>query len=197
MRTQCESESESESEEEYSAAAAAEQSSQDELQELRKRYPAEAQPLITRAFAAIATTRKSGKVATSILAAEMRKWSAYPVSQVLGAIQEYLERDCAGEGKREAYLYAMIRNWRPGEGKAAREGPGPGKPGNQEWLQLIEAMKTTADGGTGWKQLHEDLKEASKVLGDWSWWRGLTDRELGFKKQLFLDALAKVRSKKE
>ena len=66
--------------------------------------------LIDRAFAAIASTRKSNKVADSVLFAQLQKWDRYPYEQVENGIRVYLEKDCAGRGKREEYLFGIIRN---------------------------------------------------------------------------------------
>jgi hypothetical protein len=74
----------------------------------RERYSD--QELINRAFDAIASTRKSNKVADTILLAQLKKWERYPVEQVENAIRVYLEKDYAGQGKREEYLLGIIRN---------------------------------------------------------------------------------------
>ena len=74
---------------------------------LRERYD---QALIDKIFQAIASTRKSGKVSDSILVAQLKKWERYPIQQVEAGIRIYLDRDCAGQGKRENYLSAIIGN---------------------------------------------------------------------------------------
>lgn len=66
--------------------------------------------LIDRVFQAIASTRKSGKVADSVLTAQLQKWERYPVGQVEAGIRTYLDKDHAGGGKREEYLLGIIRN---------------------------------------------------------------------------------------
>jgi hypothetical protein len=75
---------------------------------LKNRYPN--QDLIDKVFQAIASTRKSGKVAQSVLFAQLQKWNRYPVEQVEAGIRTYLEKNYAGQGKREAYLLGIIRN---------------------------------------------------------------------------------------
>jgi hypothetical protein len=75
---------------------------------LRKRYAH--QKLIDDVFTAIASTRKSGKVADSVLIAQLQKWEKYPAEQVEMGIRTYLEKDYAGQGKREEYLMGIIRN---------------------------------------------------------------------------------------
>jgi hypothetical protein len=74
---------------------------------LKKRY---AHPeLIDQAFQAIASTRKFGRVADSVLIAQLQKWERYPVEQVEAGIRIYLDKDCAEEGKDEKYLMGIIR----------------------------------------------------------------------------------------
>jgi hypothetical protein len=75
---------------------------------LRERYSD--QELIDRVFAAIASTRKSNKVAGSVLLAQLKKWQRYPVEQVESGIRIYLDKGCADQGKREEYLLGIIRN---------------------------------------------------------------------------------------
>jgi len=67
------------------------------------------QSLIDRAFQAIASTRKNGKVADSVIFAQLKKWELYPVEHVIAGIKTYLEKDYAGDGKAENYLLGIIR----------------------------------------------------------------------------------------
>lgn len=76
--------------------------------------------LVDNVFRAIASTRKNGKVADSVLFAQLRKWERYPVEQVEAGIQIYLEKDYAGQGKREEYLLGIIRNQKPNEHETAQ-----------------------------------------------------------------------------
>ena len=80
---------------------------------LRSRYPD--QDLLDQVFEAIASTRKSNKVAESVLIAQLQKWERYPVEQVQAGIRTYLQKDFAGQGKGEAYLLGVIRNQKIGE----------------------------------------------------------------------------------
>ncbi len=75
---------------------------------LKERYSD--QDLINRVFQAIVSTRKSNKVADSVLLAQLQKWERYPVEHVEAGIRIYLEKDYAGKGKREDYLFGIIRN---------------------------------------------------------------------------------------
>ena len=78
---------------------------------LRERYSD--QNLIDKAFQTIAATRKSGKVADSVILAQLKKWSLYPITQVEAGIRTYLEKGYAAQGKRENYLCGIIRNQPP------------------------------------------------------------------------------------
>ena len=78
-----------------------------DLFSLKKRY---AHPeLIDSVFQEISSTRKSGRIAESVLVAQLLKWEKYPVEQVESGIKIYLEKDYAGQGKREEYLMGIIR----------------------------------------------------------------------------------------
>ena len=61
-------------------------------------------------FDALRSTRKSNRIAESVLLSQLQKWERYPVVQVEAAIRTYLEKDYAGQGKAEAYLLGIIRN---------------------------------------------------------------------------------------
>ena len=74
---------------------------------LRERYSD--QKLIDDVFAAIASTRKSNKVADSVLLAQLQKWEQHPVEQVESGMRIYLDKGCAAQGKDEKYLLGIIR----------------------------------------------------------------------------------------
>jgi len=80
------------------------------------------QKLIDQVFESLASTRKSNKVADSILLAQLQKWQKYPVEQVEAGIRIYLEKDYAGQGKREEYLLGIIRSQKVGEPKQQSTG---------------------------------------------------------------------------
>ncbi len=95
-----------------------------EQERTRKEQPAVFSPflqryknpdLLDRVFAAIASTRKLSKVSDSVLIAQLQEWEQYPAEQVEAGIQIYLNRDYAGQGKREAYLLGIIKNQQPNE----------------------------------------------------------------------------------
>lgn len=75
---------------------------------LKLRYPD--QEIIDRTLQAIATTRKSGKLADTVKLAILKAWARYPVDQVIKGVTTYLEKDYAGQGKGERYLLGIIRN---------------------------------------------------------------------------------------
>jgi hypothetical protein len=65
--------------------------------------------LIDKCFAAIAGCRKSGKIADSVVLAQLQKWEKYPVAQVEAGIRIYLDKDYASQGRDEKYLLGIIR----------------------------------------------------------------------------------------
>jgi len=81
-----------------------------EISLLKNKYN---QKLIDSVFHAIALTRKTGKVANSILLAQLKSWERYSIEQVESAIRAYLDKDYAGQGKDEKYLMGIIRNQKP------------------------------------------------------------------------------------
>jgi len=81
-----------------------------EISLLKNKYN---QKLIDSVFSAIASTRQTGKVANSILLAQLKSWERYPIEQVESAIRAYLDKDYAGQGKGEAYLLGIIRKQKP------------------------------------------------------------------------------------
>jgi hypothetical protein len=74
-----------------------------------QKFPAEDQELFTELVKAISSTRKSGKVADSVLDKLASQLSAYPKDHVLNGLRTYLEKDYAAEGKNERYLVGIVR----------------------------------------------------------------------------------------
>lgn len=91
------------------------------LEKYLTEFPPEGQEVLHQAIQAIASTRKSGKVAQSVLDAQARKWSRFPPEIVVKACRVYLDRGYANEGKAEAYLLGIIRQEakRAGNGREA------------------------------------------------------------------------------
>ncbi|MEW6429641.1 MAG: hypothetical protein AB1568_16590 [Thermodesulfobacteriota bacterium] len=77
------------------------------VDDLRHRYSD--QTLLDRVIAAIASTRKGGKVSPSIVSAQFKSWERFPVAQVEEGMRTYIERGYAAEGKDEKYLLGIIR----------------------------------------------------------------------------------------
>ena len=69
----------------------------------------EGQEIIRQIVQAIASIRRSNKVAGSVLDALAKKWSRYPQAAVLSGCRIYLDKNYASEGKSEAYLLGIIR----------------------------------------------------------------------------------------
>lgn len=79
----------------------------DEISPLKNKYK---QDLIERVFQAIASTRKTGKVADNIFLTQLKAWERYPVDQVEAAMRTYLDKGYSDQGKGEKYLLGIIRN---------------------------------------------------------------------------------------
>jgi hypothetical protein len=75
---------------------------------LKQRYTDKA--TIDQTLQAIATTRKTGKLADTVQLAILKAWDRYTVDQVMTGVTTYLEKDYAGQGRNERYLLGIIRN---------------------------------------------------------------------------------------
>ncbi len=88
------------------------------LAEYLEGFPPDGQEVLRQTVAEIATTRKFGKVANSVLNALASKLHRSPNPSVLSACRIYLARNYAREGKREQYLLGIVR----GEAKRQSQG---------------------------------------------------------------------------
>ncbi len=79
-----------------------------EIFEMKKRYPDQA--IIDQVFSAISTTRKTGRIAESVILGILHQWARFPVDQVITGIRTYLEKGYHRQGKDEKYLLGIIRN---------------------------------------------------------------------------------------
>gem|GEM_PF-4154214 len=102
---------------------------------LRERYPDQA--LLDQVFKAIASTRKSGRVAESVLVAQLKKWERFPVAQVEAGLRTYMAKDYAAEGKDEHYIHGIIRRADPELEARPRSDPAPnlGSLTEAEWVE--------------------------------------------------------------
>lgn len=66
--------------------------------------------LIDQAFQAIASTRKSNRIADTVKLSILQSCERYPVEHVQEGIRIYLGQRCADQGKGERYLLGIIRN---------------------------------------------------------------------------------------
>jgi len=88
---------------------------------LKNRYPN--QNLIDQVFQAIASTRKYGKVSDNILHNQLERWAKCPVEIVEAGIRIYLDKDYAGQGKRENYLLGIINSLNGDKSQQQRKTP--------------------------------------------------------------------------
>jgi len=75
-----------------------------------EKFPPQDQEVIRQTIEAIHTTRKRGRVASSVIQAEMKWWDQQDPAQVVQGMQIYLQKGYAAQGKCEAYLRGIIRN---------------------------------------------------------------------------------------
>jgi hypothetical protein len=119
---------------------------EEELSRLRQRYHSSpgGREIMERTFAALASTRKSGKVAPSVLAGFLGWARGHSAESVLKGCRTYLDKGYAAEGKGEAYLKGIIRNLRPDQSRA-----GPCGPGNSVFEQMRQKLRAVEPGGAG------------------------------------------------
>ncbi|HEX9900194.1 MAG TPA: hypothetical protein VGC81_13305 [Candidatus Methylomirabilis sp.] len=75
-----------------------------------EKFSPQDQETIRQTIRALHSTRKGGKVADSVIQAEMRWWDQRDPVQVVEGMRTYLQKDYAAQGKREPYLRGIIRN---------------------------------------------------------------------------------------
>ena len=75
---------------------------------LLDRYSPEQREMIGKVFDLLATTRKNGKLAQSIILNELKRWDKLDIIRVMYGIHKYMDRGMQTEGKKEEYLYAIM-----------------------------------------------------------------------------------------
>lgn len=76
------------------------------LEEAVSRYSPQQRRIIEAYWAILRRTRKSGKIADSVLLKELAYWAKYPPNLVQRAIQIHIQRH---HSKREAYTRGILR----------------------------------------------------------------------------------------
>ncbi len=89
-----------------------------------EKFPTQDQEVIHQTIQVLHSTRKRGRVAGSIIQAELRWWDQQDPAQVIQGMRTYLEKGYADEGKGEKYLRGIIRN---SDGRSAGSSPAGGK----------------------------------------------------------------------
>lgn len=89
-----------------------------EISELIKRYPD--QEIISQVLQAIASTRKSNRIADTLKLSILQAWGKHPIESVMAAIKTYLDKGYHQEGKGEKYLRGIIRNINGADTKEAQ-----------------------------------------------------------------------------
>ncbi len=85
---------------------------ENEKNALLERYTPEQQALIRECIACLKTTRRSGKIADSLLLAELGRWDKVDVERVMHGIRIYMNKEYYLKNKNGKYLWGIIRNIR-------------------------------------------------------------------------------------
>lgn len=109
------------------------------LEEYLARMTPGDQEVIRQVVAALATTRKTGRISPAIIGAEVQWWSQHPVERVLAGMRTYLAKGYAGQGKKEAYLRGIVRNLN-GQGPGQDDGRPRLTPGEEAIRRAALAM---------------------------------------------------------
>ena len=91
-----------------------------EISVLKERY--QEQEAINQAFQAIASTRKSNRIADSVKLSILQEWERHPVESVMTGIRTFLDKSYYHQGKNEKYLLGIIRNCNGTGNKDAPQG---------------------------------------------------------------------------
>lgn len=110
------------------------------LEEFLTRMTPRDREVVRQIVAAIASTRKTGRVSPSVVSTEVSWWSQHPQEQVLAGMRTYLAKGYAAEGKREEYLRGIIRNNQNGQGGGQEDGGPRLTPGWQAIRRAALAM---------------------------------------------------------
>lgn len=82
----------------------------EEIVEERSRYSPEQLTIIDKAIDAFRSTRRTNRLADSVILTECRWWKTHAVDHVVEGLRTYVEKDCAADGKDEKYARGIIRN---------------------------------------------------------------------------------------
>lgn len=78
--------------------------------DLMEKYSPDQQAIIHECIDCLKTTRKSGKIADSVILAELERWQRIESERVIHGIRVYMDKECYLENKNEKYLWGIIRN---------------------------------------------------------------------------------------
>ncbi|MBI4869256.1 MAG: hypothetical protein HY816_20135 [Candidatus Wallbacteria bacterium] len=118
-----------------------------EFIDLMARYPeGESRGTVQQALKDFERTRRNGRMSAGLVLAFLRWCAAYPVDQVLGGLEVYLDKDCAGDGKAERYAQGIIRNWKPNGGNGrvrSKTAQGSASGRSSGWVQYADNGELT------------------------------------------------------
>jgi len=92
-----------------------EKTPEEEISEKRLRYTSEQLAVIDDAIDAFRSTRKTNRIADSVILGEFEWWESYTPDCVVEGLRTYIEKSYATEGKAEKYARGIVRNSRPAD----------------------------------------------------------------------------------
>jgi len=87
----------------------------EQLEELLSRYSEEEKQDIHKLLNFLRLTRRGGKLAENIIITEISRWNTLDVARVMYGVRKYIDCSYYAEGKKEGYLWAIMKNASPGE----------------------------------------------------------------------------------
>lgn len=141
--------------------------------------------LVEDVLVALASTRKTGRMAPSVVAGFLSWCAGQPVKAVVMGMERYLDRDFAAKGKRENYLEGIIRGCvREVDGTAPGTvtGGNDGKPSPPRFLpkgypNVYDGRKFKwSEPAQGWYP-KDRFGKAETTGGSWKWIEGMKKGE--------------------
>ncbi|MHC1728531.1 MAG: hypothetical protein AB9866_21445 [Syntrophobacteraceae bacterium] len=86
------------------------ENTEEAITRLLDRYNPTEQKDIQQVFELLKLTRKNGKISDTILLTELRRWNTLSVERVMYAVMKYIDRGYHTEGKKEGYLFSIMKN---------------------------------------------------------------------------------------
>ena len=115
------------------------------ISEKRSRYSLEQLEVIDAAINAFRSTRKTNRIADSVILGEFTWWEGHTPDSVVEGLRTYVEKQYAIDGKRESYARGIIRNSN-GAGARPQRSKKTGFPGVEDSkAEYLEARRAQSE----------------------------------------------------